>query len=176
MFRPEAIEEFEAILCRAIEDSFTAAQEQIKVHREGRGAGDVFRELQQIFGDVFICAGYLLGHVHGVERNLKDRTPRLDEIFQNNPASRDSYNAPRTRPSRSLAAGVRLGIHRSIWAHLRSDLRNDGPMRTRLCETRRGMAGRHVRGAGSAGRGPKGIRTLDQVLRATSQLNALSRS
>jgi hypothetical protein len=89
MFRPEAVEEFEGILCRAIEDSFTAAQEQIKAHREGRGAGDVFRELQQIFGDVFICAGYLLGHVHGVERNLKDRTPRLDEAFQKYPEVKD---------------------------------------------------------------------------------------
>ena len=88
-FRPEAIEEFEGILCRAIEDSFTAAQEQIKAHREGRDASDVFRELQQIFGDVFICAGYLLGHVHGVERNPKDRTPRLEEVFQKNPDVND---------------------------------------------------------------------------------------
>jgi hypothetical protein len=83
-FRPEAVEEFEGILCRAVEDSFAAALEQIKAHREGRGAGEVFREIQQIFGDVFICAGYLLGHVHGIERNLRDRTPRLDEVFQKN--------------------------------------------------------------------------------------------
>ena len=83
------MEEFEGILCRAIEDSFTAAQEQIKAHREGRGASDVFRELQQIFGDVFICAGYLLGHVHGLERNLKDRPTRLDEVFQKNPPVHD---------------------------------------------------------------------------------------
>ena len=85
-FRPEAVEEFEGILCRAIEDSAAAALEQIKAHREGRGAGDVFREIQQIFGDVFICAGYLLGHVHGIERNLKDRAPRLDDVFQKNPS------------------------------------------------------------------------------------------
>jgi hypothetical protein len=84
-FRPEAREEFEGILCRAMDDSFAAAIEQIKAHREGRGAGEVFREIQQIFGDVFICAGYLLGHVHGLELNLKDRTPRLDELFRKNP-------------------------------------------------------------------------------------------
>jgi len=89
MFRPEAVEEFEGILCRAIEDSSAAALEQIKAHREGRGAGDVFRELQQIFGDVFICAGYLLGHVHGMERNLKDHTERLHEVFQKNPEVKD---------------------------------------------------------------------------------------
>jgi len=85
-FRPEALEEFEGILCRAIEDSSAAAMEQIKAHREGRGAGEVFREIQQIFGDVFICAGYLLGHAHGLELHLKDRTPRLDEVFRKNPA------------------------------------------------------------------------------------------
>ena len=88
-FRPEAVEEFEGILCRAIEDSFTAAKELIKAYREGRGAGDVFRELQQIFGDVFICAGYLLGHVHGVEQNLKDHSARLDEVLQKNPVVQD---------------------------------------------------------------------------------------
>jgi hypothetical protein len=89
MFRPEAVEEFEGILRRAIEDSSAAALEQIKAHREGRGASDVFRELQQIFGDVFICAGYLLGHVHGIERNLKDRTPHLEEIFRKKPSVKD---------------------------------------------------------------------------------------
>jgi hypothetical protein len=89
MFRPEAVEEFEGILCRAVEDSFVAALEQIKAHREGRGAADVFREVQQIFGDVFICAGYLLGHVHGMERNLKDSTPQLEEIFRKKPSVKD---------------------------------------------------------------------------------------
>ena len=88
-FRPEAVEEFEGVLCRAIEDSSAAALEQITEHREGRGAGDVFRELQQVFGDVFICAGYLLGHVHGIERNLKDRTPHLEEIFRKKPSVKE---------------------------------------------------------------------------------------
>jgi hypothetical protein len=88
-FRPEAVEEFEGIVRRAIEDSVPAALEQIKAHREGRDAGEVFREIQQIFGDVFICAGYLLGQVHGIEQNLKDRTPRLDEVFQKNPPVKD---------------------------------------------------------------------------------------
>ena len=85
-FRPEAIEEFEGILCRAIEESSAAALEQIRARREGRSAYDVFREIQQIFGDVFICAGYLLGHVHGLESNLKDRTSHLEEVFQKHPA------------------------------------------------------------------------------------------
>jgi hypothetical protein len=85
-FRPEALEEFDGIFCRAIEDSSAAAIAQIRAHREGRSAYEVFREIQQIFGDVFICAGYLLGHVHGLESNLKDRTLRLSTVFQKNPA------------------------------------------------------------------------------------------
>lgn len=85
-FRPEAIEEFEAILCRAIETSPAAALEQVRAHREGRRAYDVFRKIQQIFGDVFICAGYLLGHIHGLESNLKDHTSHLGEVFQKHPA------------------------------------------------------------------------------------------
>ncbi len=91
-FRPEAVEEFEGILCRAIEEGSVAAIEQIKAHREGRGAGDVFREIQQIFGDVFICAGYLIGHAHGLERRLKDGTSRLDEVFHKNPSVEDLMN------------------------------------------------------------------------------------
>lgn len=82
MFRPEAIEEFEGIFCRALEESPAAAIELIKEHGEGRSAGEVFREIQQIFGDAFIHAGYLLRHIHGVERNRRDCTPRLDEILQ----------------------------------------------------------------------------------------------
>jgi|GEM_PF-1250648 len=89
MFRPEAVEEFEGIFCRSIEDSFAAALDKIKAHGEGRGAGDVFYEIQQVFGDVFICAGYLLGHLHGIERSLRDRGPRLDQVFQKNPLMKD---------------------------------------------------------------------------------------
>jgi hypothetical protein len=88
-FRPEALEDFEDILCRAIEDSPAAAMAQIRAHREGRGAGEVFREIQQIFGDVFICAGYLLGHAHGLEQHLKDHTPRLGELLQKHPTIED---------------------------------------------------------------------------------------
>ena len=111
-FRPEAVEEFEEILCRAIEDSFAAAMEQIKAHREGRGAAEVFREIQQIFGDVFICAGYLLGHIHGLERNLKTHpTPRLDEVFEKNP----SVAVLMTRLERTLHD---MWLQEFVWASI----------------------------------------------------------
>jgi hypothetical protein len=88
-FRPEALEEFEGILCRAIHDSSGHASEQIKAYREGQSAVIVFREIQQIFGDVFICAGYLLGHVHGLETNLRDQAPRLQAVFHEQPRTED---------------------------------------------------------------------------------------
>jgi len=82
-FRPEALEEFEDIFCRAVEDCSGKALEQIKAHREGREAASVFRELQQIFGDVFIYAGYLLGHIHGLEMNLsKHLSGQPNEVLQ----------------------------------------------------------------------------------------------
>ena len=110
-FRPEAVEEFEGILCRAMDDSFAAAMEQIKAQREGRGAADVFREIQQIFGDVFICAGYLLGHVHGLELRLKDRTPRIEELFRKNPPLEDLM----TRLERILNE---LWLQEFVWASI----------------------------------------------------------
>jgi hypothetical protein len=82
-FRPEALAEFEDIFCRAVEDCSGKALEQIKAHREGREATSVFRELQQIFGDVFIYAGYLLGHIHGLEMNLsKHLSSQPNEVLQ----------------------------------------------------------------------------------------------
>ena len=85
MFRPEATEEFEMILSRALEDSFGRAAEQIKAHREGRAAAPAFREIQQIFGDVFIHAGYLLGHIHGLEKNLSEYVSSRQTAFLQEP-------------------------------------------------------------------------------------------
>jgi hypothetical protein len=179
-FRPEAVEEFEAILCRAIEDSFEAALEQIKAHREGPGAADVFREIQQIFGDVCICAGYLLGHVHGVERNLKDRTARLDEIFRKNPSVEDFMN----RLERILHE---LWLQEFVWPSIEvfapiydlicemmshCGLVFAKPLRSGLCQIRGGMEGRDVRGPGSSQRGPQGFRPMDQVLCTARELDA----
>ncbi|WP_235011796.1 hypothetical protein [Bryocella elongata] len=88
-FRPEAVEEFEEIFCRAVEDCSGKALEQIKAYREGRGAALVFRELQQIFGDVFIYGGYLLGHVHGLETNLSKHLASHESELLRNPKLAD---------------------------------------------------------------------------------------
>ncbi len=85
MFRPEAVEEFERIFCRALEESIAASTAQIVAFRQNRNAKDVFVEVQQLFGDVFIHAGYFLGHLDGLELTLEDDAPRAAELFQKHP-------------------------------------------------------------------------------------------
>jgi len=82
MFRPEAIEDFEGIFCRALEASITASTAQIADFRRDRDAKEVFTGIQQLFGDVFIHAGYFLGHLDGLELRLEDDAPRVAELFQ----------------------------------------------------------------------------------------------
>ena len=41
--------------------------------------------IQQLFGDVFIHAGYFLGHLDGMELTLEDDAPRVSELFQKYP-------------------------------------------------------------------------------------------
>ena len=40
--------------------------------QERQQAAQVFAEIQQLFGDVFICGGYFFGHLDGLELNLED--------------------------------------------------------------------------------------------------------
>jgi hypothetical protein len=84
-FRPEALEEFEGIFCRALEESLTASTARIEAFRRERNATDVFVGIQQVFGDVFIHAGYFLGHLDGLERTLASDAPTLSELFQKYP-------------------------------------------------------------------------------------------
>ena len=37
--------------------------------------------VQQLFGDVFIHAGYFLGHLDGLERTLEEDAPSVSELF-----------------------------------------------------------------------------------------------
>jgi hypothetical protein len=85
MFRPEALEEFEGIFCRALEESLAASTAQIAAYRHGGKAKDVFVGVQQLFGDVFIHAGYFLGHLDGLELTLADNAPLASELFETHP-------------------------------------------------------------------------------------------
>lgn len=65
-FRPEAAEEFEHVFCRALEDSFSACERYITVYRNDGNADQLSMDVQQLLGDVFLCAGYFLGHLEAL--------------------------------------------------------------------------------------------------------------
>jgi hypothetical protein len=66
-YRPEALEDFERAFCLALDGSRSASRKWIERFRDGGRATDTFREIQQVFGNAFICAGDLFGHLHGLE-------------------------------------------------------------------------------------------------------------
>ena len=82
-FRPEAIEDFDRAFCLALKESRSASQRWIENYRDGGDAGAAFREIQQAFGDTFICAGYLLGHLHGLEFRGFDEAPAARQVLLN---------------------------------------------------------------------------------------------
>jgi len=85
MFRPEAAEEFEKVFCRALEDSLSACKQRIAAYRaDGKGL-NVFVDIQQLFGDVFICAGYFLGHLDGLGFNMQCHAPRASALLAEHP-------------------------------------------------------------------------------------------
>jgi hypothetical protein len=89
MFRPEAVEEFESVFCRCLEESLSACKERFAEYRKNQKALDVFMEVQQIFGDLFICAGYFLGHLDGAEGTLEGNAPRALGLLRKYPRVED---------------------------------------------------------------------------------------
>ncbi len=81
MFRPSAMEEFEAMFCRSVEDSVAVCKERIAAYRSDRRGLQAFVDIQQIFGDLFICAGYFLGHLDGLELKLGEHAPRASALL-----------------------------------------------------------------------------------------------
>ncbi len=84
-FRPEALEDFDGVFCRALVESRCEAEKWIANYRDGGQAVEAFREIQQAFGDTFICAGYLLGHLHGLELRIASDAPGTRHLLSENP-------------------------------------------------------------------------------------------
>jgi hypothetical protein len=85
MFRPEAAEEFEKVFCCALDESLIACKQRIAAYRADGKALSVFVDIQQLFGDVFIFAGYFLGHLDGLGLNLDRHAPRASALFAKHP-------------------------------------------------------------------------------------------
>ncbi len=88
-FRPEAAEEFENVFCRALEDSLSTCKRCIAAYRGDGNALQAFMDIQQLFGDVFICAGYFLGHLEGLELDLDRPASRVVTLFGKYPRIAD---------------------------------------------------------------------------------------
>jgi hypothetical protein len=84
--RPAAMEEFERMFCCSVEDSFAVCKKRIAAYRNDRKALETFVDIQQSFGDLFICAGYFLGHLDGLEFNLEEHAPRVSTLLHRHPA------------------------------------------------------------------------------------------
>lgn len=89
MFRPEAVDEFGRMFCRALQDSVRASQRLTDAYREGGNATPLFVDIQQLFGDVFIHAGYFLGHLDGLGLDLEHHAPAVLSIFAEHPEIAD---------------------------------------------------------------------------------------
>ena len=85
-FRPEALEDFDKAFCLSLKESRSATQKRIEALREGGNATETFREIQQVFGDAFICAGYLLGHLHGLEIHDLEAAPEAKILLLESPS------------------------------------------------------------------------------------------
>lgn len=84
-FRAEAMEDFDRAFCVALQQSLSSSQKWIERFRDGGNAAETFREIQQVFGDTFICAGYLLGHLHGLEMHGMEQAPGARQLLTKNP-------------------------------------------------------------------------------------------
>ena len=85
MFRPEAAEEFESVFCCALEGSLTACKQRIMAYRADGNSPNVFVDIQQLFGDVFVYAGYFLGHLDGLGLNVQSHTPHASAVLREHP-------------------------------------------------------------------------------------------
>ena len=85
-YRPEALVDFERAFCLALDGSRSASRRWIESFRDGGRATDTFREIQQVFGDAFICAGYLFGHLHGLEVHEPQEGTAARQLLSENPS------------------------------------------------------------------------------------------
>lgn len=85
-YRPEVLGDFERPFCLALDGSRSASRKWIESFRDGGRATDTFRGIQQVFGDAFICAGYLFGHLHGLELHEPQDGTAARQLLSENPS------------------------------------------------------------------------------------------
>jgi hypothetical protein len=101
-FRPKALEDFESVFCSSLGNSLSASKELIAAFRQDEKGVEVFTGIQQVFGDLFITAGYLLGHMAGLELKIEHDTPLVSSLFKQH------------RQTGSIFANLQLELNR-LW-------------------------------------------------------------
>lgn len=85
VFRPEAVDEFEETFCCAVEEAIETSYAQVASYRLDRKPDDLLAEIPELFGNVFVYAGYFLGHLDGLDLAFSDSFPKLTALFQKHP-------------------------------------------------------------------------------------------
>ncbi len=84
-FRPEAVEEFEKVFCRALDDGLSVSGRCIADSESGADATERLKDILQFFGDVFVYAGYFLGHLDGLRLDLEQHAPSAWSVLAEYP-------------------------------------------------------------------------------------------
>jgi hypothetical protein len=84
LFRPEAMGEFEGLFCRTLEESLATCRSQIDVYRHDTTSQSL-ADIPQLFGDLFITAGYFFGYLDGLNLNLEQHVSRARDLLRSHP-------------------------------------------------------------------------------------------
>ena len=85
MFRAEAAEEFENVFCRAMDGCFTVCKQRMALYQDSNDVCGSFSDVEQVVGDVYVCAGYFLGHLDGLGLDFNEHAPRASELCSQHP-------------------------------------------------------------------------------------------
>lgn len=82
IYRPEAMKEFEGVFYRAFEKCSLICRNRAAACKRGGNAVEICTVIPLIFGDLFVCAGYFLGHLDGLELDLEEDAPRVSMLLR----------------------------------------------------------------------------------------------
>jgi len=89
IFRPSTLDDLDSVFAKLLRRSAPACRAIMANCRKHGITPQAFLDLQQLFGDLFIGAGYLLGHLHGLEWNLDEHAPRAAALLRKLPEMQD---------------------------------------------------------------------------------------
>jgi len=74
--------EFEPTLCDMLSTAMDRGTACIFCHRMHGNIADTEAEMKNIYGGLLTRLSYLVGHLHGIEASIKEKTPKLHTLIQ----------------------------------------------------------------------------------------------